>query len=38
MNISDKLKNNRKQAGLTQEKIAQNLHVSRQIISNWGNR
>lgn len=29
MNISDKLKNNRKQAGLTQEEIAQTLHVSR---------
>ena len=35
MNISDKLKNNRKQAGLTQEEIAQKLHVSRQTISNW---
>ncbi|RHH66704.1 XRE family transcriptional regulator [Vagococcus sp. AM17-17] len=35
MNISDKLKNNRKQAGLTQEEIAQTLHVSRQTISNW---
>ena len=35
MNISEKLKNNRKQAGLTQEEIAQTLHVSRQTISNW---
>jgi len=35
MNISDKLKNNRKQVGLTQEEIAQKLHVSRQTISNW---
>lgn len=35
MNISDKLKNNRKQVGFTQEEIAQKLHVSRQTISNW---
>lgn len=35
MNISDKIKDNRKQAGLTQEEIAQTLHVSRQTISNW---
>lgn len=35
MNISDKLKNNRKQVGFTQEEIARKLHVSRQTISNW---
>ncbi|MDT2813373.1 helix-turn-helix domain-containing protein [Vagococcus carniphilus] len=35
MDISTKLKDKRKQVGLTQEQIAQKLHVSRQTISNW---
>lgn len=35
MDIANKLKNNRKQHGFTQEQISQKLHVSRQTISNW---
>ncbi|KAF1297885.1 hypothetical protein BAU15_08245 [Enterococcus sp. JM4C] len=35
MDISNKLKNNRKKSGYTQEQISRKLHVSRQTISNW---
>lgn len=37
MEIGAKLKEARKQAGLTQEKVAENIQVSRQTISNWEN-
>lgn len=37
MEISEKLKNSRMSAGLTQEQIAEEINVSRQTISNWEN-
>ena len=37
MEIGKKLKNARIEAGLTQEKAAEKLDVSRQTISNWEN-
>lgn len=37
MEIGKKLKNARIEAGLTQEKAAEKIDVSRQTISNWGN-
>ncbi|MGX7163515.1 helix-turn-helix domain-containing protein [Enterococcus massiliensis] len=37
MEIGAKLKEARNQAGLTQEKVAENIQVSRQTISNWEN-
>lgn len=35
MEIGKKLKDARLQSGLTQEKVAEKLNVSRQTISNW---
>lgn len=35
MNISNQLKKYRKSYGLSQEKLAEVIHVSRQTISNW---
>lgn len=35
--MKDKLKRLRKKHGITQENLAENLHVSRQTISNWEN-
>lgn len=35
MEISEKLQNKRKEMNLTQEEIAEKIHVSRQTISNW---
>lgn len=35
--MKDKLKNLRKEHGITQENLAEKLHVSRQTISNWEN-
>ncbi|ELA82316.1 TPA: helix-turn-helix transcriptional regulator [Enterococcus faecium] len=35
--MKDKLKRLRKEHGITQENLAENLHVSRQTISNWEN-
>ena len=37
MNIGEKLSSARQSAGLTQEKAAEHLNVSRQTISNWEN-
>lgn len=37
MEIGKKLKNARIEAGLTQEKAAEKIDVSRQTISNWEN-
>lgn len=37
MEIGKKLKNARIEAGLTQEKVAEKIDVSRQTISNWEN-
>ena len=37
MEIGKKLKNTRIEAGLTQEKAAEKIDVSRQTISNWEN-
>ena len=37
MEIGKKLKNARREAGLTQEKAAEKIDVSRQTISNWEN-
>ncbi len=37
MEIGKKLKNARMEAGLTQEKAAEEIDVSRQTISNWEN-
>ena len=37
MEIGKKLKNARMEAGLTQEKAAEKIDVSRQTISNWEN-
>lgn len=37
MEIGKKLKNARMEAGLTQEKAAEEIEVSRQTISNWEN-
>lgn len=37
MEIGKKLKDARLQSGLTQEKVAEKLNVSRQTISNWEN-
>src|SRR4051794_19085815 len=35
--MKDKLKSLRKEHGITQENLAEKLHVSRQTISNWEN-
>lgn len=35
MNLSQKLQNRRKEMNLTQEEVAEKIHVSRQTISNW---
>lgn len=35
MNIGQKLKEARTQAGLSQEKVSEEIHVSRQTVSNW---
>jgi len=35
MNIGQKLKEARAQAELSQEKVSEEIHVSRQTISNW---
>ena len=37
MDIGQKLKNARVSAGMTQEKVAEKINVSRQTISNWEN-
>lgn len=37
MEIGSKLKNARTHSGLTQEKVAEQIQVSRQTISNWEN-
>ena len=37
MEISEKLKNSRINAGMTQQKVAEEINVSRQTISNWEN-
>lgn len=37
MEIAKKLKEARKQAGMTQEEVAEKILVSRQTISNWEN-
>ena len=37
MEIGEKLKNSRMNAGMTQEQIAEQINVSRQTISNWEN-
>lgn len=37
MEIGSKLKNARTKAGLTQEKVAEEILVSRQTVSNWEN-
>ena len=35
MNLGDKIKECRKQAGLSQEQLAERLNVSRQAITKW---
>ena len=35
MNLGEKIKERRKQAGLTQEQLAERLNVSRQAITKW---
>ena len=35
MNLGEKIKEHRKQAGLSQEQLAEQLGVSRQAISKW---
>lgn len=35
MEISQRLQNRRKEMALTQESVAEKIHVSRQTISNW---
>ena len=37
MNIGEKIRKARADAGLTQEQVAEALNVSRQTISNWEN-
>ena len=37
MNISNQLKNYRKEFNISQEDLAEEIHVSRQTISNWEN-
>lgn len=37
MKIGEKLRDARNQKGLTQEEVADEIHVSRQTISNWEN-
>ena len=37
MEIGEKLKSSRLNAGMTQEQIAEKINVSRQTISNWEN-
>lgn len=37
MNIGEKIKQKRKELNLTQEEIAEKVHVSRQTISSWEN-
>ena len=37
MEIGKQLKNARMHSGLTQENVAEKIHVSRQTISNWEN-
>ena len=37
MEIEKQLKNARTHSGLTQEKVAEEINVSRQTISNWEN-
>lgn len=38
MEIGEQLKRARNQAELTQEQVADEIHVSRQTISNWENQ
>ena len=35
MNLGEKIKEHRKQAGLSQEQLAERLNVSRQAITKW---
>lgn len=35
MNLSDKIRNLRKQRGMSQENLAEKLNVSRQAVSRW---
>ncbi|MEG0286499.1 MAG: helix-turn-helix transcriptional regulator [Vagococcus sp.] len=35
MELSEKLKNKRKELGVSQEEVAEKLYVSRQTVSNW---
>ncbi|MBO7136579.1 MAG: helix-turn-helix transcriptional regulator, partial [Spirochaetaceae bacterium] len=35
MNFADKLKELRKQKGISQEQLAEKIHVSRQAITKW---
>ena len=35
MNLGEKIKERRKQAGLSQEQLAERLNVSRQAITKW---
>lgn len=37
MSLGEKLKENRKKAGLSQEELAEKLNVSRQAITKWEN-
>lgn len=37
MNVGEKLKNARVKQGLTQDELAEKLHITRQTISNWEN-
>lgn len=37
MQIGEKLKSARQKSGMTQEEVANSIHVSRQTISNWEN-
>ena len=34
--IGDKIKNKRKELNLTQEYLAKELNISRQVVSKWG--